>query len=150
LVVPEWTSISVFFSGEFWPDFYFRKMAAPGTKEKTGVKWWKFARKHLAMDGMGQKALWWHQLACPNPKLSRVLSSSDEAGRWSRLEATSSPIDFACLRECLSPRHRIFLHNSCRRSPARAFTSFFFSPSPTLQRCHVAKELWSFVCIRQP
>jgi hypothetical protein len=100
-------------------------MAAPGTKEKRGFKWWKFARKHLAMDGMGQKALWWwHQLACLNPKLFRVSSNSDEASHWSRLETKSSPIDFAYLTECLSPRHRIILHNSCRRSPAKSFRIF--------------------------
>jgi hypothetical protein len=79
----------------------------------------------------------------------RVSPSYDEAHHWSCQEATSSPVDLTHLRECLSPCRQMFLHNSCRRLSTRTFASFFFPLCPTFQWCHVAKELWSFVCIRQ-
>jgi hypothetical protein len=79
----------------------------------------------------------------------RVSPSNDEAHHWSCREATSSPVDLTHLQECLSPCRQMFLHNSCRRLSTRTFASFFFSLCPTFQWCHVAKELWSFVCIRQ-
>ncbi len=60
-------------------------------KGKKGVKWWKFTKKPMATNGMGQKALHqWCQFAHPKTKPFRV-TSSDENIHWSRKETTSPP-----------------------------------------------------------